>query len=59
MLHRAIKALIVGDLLMKCLYRVRPYEVTPGSANQLYKTWDTIVRETLENHGRSKTHASS
>ena len=55
LLHRAIKALIVGDLLMKCLYRVRPYEVTPGSANQLYKTWDTIVREALEHHGRSKT----
>ena len=55
LLHRAIKALIVGDLLMKCLYRVRPYEVTPGSANKLYETWDTIVRETLENHGRSKT----
>ena len=55
LLHRAIKALIIGDLLMKCLYRVRPYEVTPDSANQLYKTWNTIVRETLENHGRSKT----
>lgn len=55
LLHRAIKALIIGDLLMKCLYRVRPYEVTPGSANQLYKTWNAIVRETLENHGRSKT----
>ena len=27
LLHRAIKALILGDLLMKCLYRVRPYEV--------------------------------
>lgn len=55
LLHRVIKALIIGDLLMKCLYRVRPYEVTLGSANQLYKTWNTIVRETLENHGRSKT----
>ena len=55
LLHRAIKALIIGDLLMKCLYRVRPYEVTPGSANKLYRTWDTIVRETLENHGHSKT----
>ena len=55
LLHRVVKALIIGDLLMKCLYRVRPYEVTPGSANQLYKTWNTIVRETLENHGRSKT----
>ena len=55
LIHRVIKALIIGDLLMKCLYRVRPYEVTPGSANQLYKTWNAIVRETLENHGRSKT----
>ena len=55
LLHRVIKALIIGDLLMKCLYRVRPYEVTPGSANKLYKTWDTIVRETLEHHGHSKT----
>ena len=55
LLHRAIKALIIGDLLMKCLYRVRPYEVTPDSANQLYHTWNTIVRETLEHHGYSKT----
>ncbi len=57
LLHRVIKALIIGDLLMKCLYRVRPYEVTPGGANQLYHTWDTIVRETLEHHGYSKTAA--
>ena len=55
LLHRAIKALIIGDLLMKCLYRVRPYEVTPDSANQLYHTWNTVVRETLEHHGYSKT----
>ncbi len=55
LLHRAVKALIIGDLLMKCLYRVRPYEVTEGSANKLYETWDTIVRETLEHHGYSKT----
>ena len=55
LLHRAIKALIIGDLLMKCLYRVRPYEVTEGSANKLYETWDTIVRETIEHHGYSKT----
>ncbi|KFI53034.1 activator of 2-hydroxyglutaryl-CoA dehydratase [Bifidobacterium biavatii DSM 23969] len=50
LLHRAIKALILGDLLMKCLYRVRPYEVEPGAANRLYEQWDVIVRETLEHH---------
>ena len=33
LLHRTVKALILGDLLMKCLYRVRPYEVEKGSAN--------------------------
>ena len=59
MLHRAIKALIIGDLLMKCLYRVRPYEAEPGSANRLYEQWDTIVRETLEHHGHSKTGAAT
>ncbi|WP_307997854.1 acyl-CoA dehydratase activase-related protein [uncultured Bifidobacterium sp.] len=57
LIHRALKALIIGDLLMKCLYRVRPYEVEPGSANALYRQWDTIVRETIEHHGRSKTAA--
>lgn len=57
LLHRAIKALILGDLLMKCLYRVRPYEVEKGSANKLYELWDTIVREAIEHHGYSKTAA--
>lgn len=54
-LHRAVKALILGDLLMKCLYRVRPYEKVPGSANKLYERWNKIVKETIENHGRSAT----
>lgn len=59
LLHRAIKALILGDLLMKCLYRVRPYEVEKGSANKLYELWDVIVRETIEHHGYSKTAAKT
>lgn len=59
LLHRAIKALILGDLLMKCLYRVRPYEVEKDSANKLYELWDTIVRETIEHHGYSKTAAKT
>lgn len=55
LLHRAAKSLIIGDLLMKCLYRVRPYEATAGSADRLYERWNTIVRETLLNHGSSAT----
>ena len=59
LLHRAVKSLILGDLLMKCLYRVRPYEVEKGSADKLYEQWDVIVRETLEHHGYSKTAAKT
>ena len=55
LLHRAIKALVVGDLLLKCLMRVRPYEVEKGSSDKLYQMWDTIVRETIEHHGFSDT----
>ncbi|MBO5639993.1 MAG: 2-hydroxyacyl-CoA dehydratase [Oscillospiraceae bacterium] len=30
------KAIVFGDLFLRCLYRVRPYERTPGSANALH-----------------------
>ena len=59
LLHRTVKALILGDLLMKCLCRVRPYEVEKGAANRLYEQWDVIVREALEHHGFSKTAAKT
>ena len=39
MLKTALPALVVGDLLMMCLYRVRPYEKVPGSANELFRKW--------------------
>jgi predicted CoA-substrate-specific enzyme activase len=55
LLHRAVKAFLLGDLMLKCLLRVRPYEVEKGSADKLYRRWDAIVRETIEHHGRSNT----
>ena len=39
-LERATMAIVFGDILMKCLYHMRPYEVTPGSANELHKKWE-------------------
>ncbi|SER43614.1 2-hydroxyacyl-CoA dehydratase [Parafannyhessea umbonata] len=36
LVKRAIYALLYGDLIMKCLYRVRPYEAEKGSADRLY-----------------------
>lgn len=46
---RAFQGLIYGDLLMRVLYRVRPYEEEPGSANALYKKWTDKCLKSLEN----------
>ena len=42
MIRDMVKAVVYGDLLMRCLYRVRPYEITPGSANALHQKWRDI-----------------
>ena len=43
MLRDAGKALVIGDLLMRCLYRVRPYEKVKGSADALHEKWRDIA----------------
>ncbi len=40
MVKRAMFALVFGDIFMRCLYRMRPYEQTPGSANELFHKWE-------------------
>ena len=47
MLLQAVYALMYGDLLMMCLYRTRPYEVEPGSANALFDQWMGTCKEQL------------
>ena len=48
MLYQAIYALQYGDLLMMCLYRTRPYEVEPGSANRLFDYWMAECKAQLQ-----------
>ena len=43
---------IYGDLLMRVLYRVRPYEKKPGSAQALYDEWAAKCRHDMEFGGR-------
>ncbi len=45
MLRALVNALIYGDLLMRCLYRVRPYEVNAGETYALYKKWDELLQK--------------
>ena len=49
LLMDAAHALVYGDLFMRCLYRVRPYEKIPGSANELHKKWQDICIDSLTN----------
>ncbi len=41
------RGIVYGDLFLRCLYRVRPYELTPGSANALHQKWKQICIDQL------------
>ena len=45
-----VKAVMVGDVLMRVLYRTRPYEAVPGSANQLYEKWTSRAEAMFTKH---------
>ncbi len=45
---RAFMGIVYGDVLSRCLYKVRPYEVTKGSANALYEKWRLFLRDELK-----------
>ena len=36
---RAALGAMIGDIFMRCVYRMRPYEQVPGSANAVHKKW--------------------
>ena len=44
---RAFLGMIYGDVLQRCLYKVRPYEKVKGSANALYEKWRVFIRKEL------------
>ena len=45
----AAHGIVYGDLFMRCLYRVRPYEKVPGSANALHEKWKAICIDQMVN----------
>ena len=48
LINRLFMSVIYGDLLMKVLYRVRPYEKVKGSSNALYNKWIKICLDSLD-----------
>ena len=47
LVNKALIAVIYGDLLMRLLYRVRPYEKIKGSADMLYESWIERCKESV------------
>ena len=46
--NRLIMSIVLGDVLMRCLYRTRPYELVPNSANKLYEKFNQKAIEQIK-----------
>ncbi len=51
LIQRGLYGLEFGDIFMRCLYRMRPYEAVPGSANALHEKWKERCIEFLTSDG--------
>lgn len=47
--HKVLMAVSYGDILMKLLYHVRPYEKIKGITNKIFEKWYEDVRENIRN----------
>ncbi len=51
-----VHAVVYGDLFMRCLYHVRPYEKVKGSADALHEKWKAICIDSLTNKKSKYTY---
>ncbi len=49
LVQHGLYALEFGDIFLRCLLRVRPYEAVPGSANALHEKWKKKVIKFVSN----------
>ena len=49
LLLRAAVAAEFGDIFMRCVYRMRPYEEVPGSVDELHQKWLAEVQRFVSN----------
>lgn len=45
LLLRAAYSTTFGDIFMRCVYRMRPYEVVPGSVDAVHKKWLKVAQD--------------
>ena len=59
LIQHGLYALIFGDIFLRCLYRVRPYEKVKGSTDALHEKWkkrviDFVTKDGLLSHKKYK-----
>ena len=59
LVQHGLYALEFGDIFLRCLYRTRPYEAVPGSANALHEKWKKeiiafVTQDKLLSHRKFK-----
>ena len=42
---RGVYAAALGDIFMKCVYRMRPYEKVPGTTDAIHRKWAEVCKE--------------
>ena len=47
LIQKWLYAVVFGDIFMRCLYKVRPYELVPGSAEELHQKWLKVCQDFL------------
>ncbi|MCH5274910.1 MAG: 2-hydroxyacyl-CoA dehydratase [Lachnospiraceae bacterium] len=45
LIMRAAYGAVFGDIFMRCVYRMRPYEEVPGSVDAVHQKWLKVVQE--------------
>ncbi|MDD7219451.1 MAG: acyl-CoA dehydratase activase-related protein [Clostridia bacterium] len=55
LIKRVAYGAVFGDILMKCVYRMRPYELEKGIVNRKHKIWEQRVISFLQ--GSSVSHS--
>ncbi len=55
MVIRCGYAAVFGDIFMKCVYRMRPYEAVPGTVDAIHQKWLAICKNFVS-HGYPSRH---
>ena len=42
---RGVYSVVFGDIFMKCVYRLRPYETVPGAVDAMHRKWAEVCKE--------------